>query len=190
MDRDARDRLDAVGHEQRVEPVDPLIQAPEVRGPEVEGLHQGIDLIALGDRPLRRLARLARHERLRALADGRAHDPRDVVQDLVLRPEHDDEGEHRALGHLIEECEGLIAQGPLGGVVAGLRGPPQALDGDAPLRHAVEPPHPALHDPSAAGLKRSASAKSAPEGQILVAGIGHAIEEPVGVSVPERRVSD
>ena len=88
----ARDRLDAVGHEEGMEPVDPLLQAREVRGSEVEGLHQGVDLVALGDRALGRLARLARDERLRALADGRAHDPRDVVQDLVLRPEDDHAG--------------------------------------------------------------------------------------------------
>ena len=182
----ARDRLDAVGHEERVEPVDPLLHAPEIRGPEVEGLHQGVDLIALGDRALCRLPGLARQERLRALADGRAHDPRDVVQDLVLRPEHDDEGEHRALRHLIEEREGLIAQGPLGGVVAGLRGPPQALDGDASLRHAVEPPNAALPI-RARRAQQERIGEVPPEGQILVAGIGHAIEQPIGASVPERR---
>lgn len=58
----ARDRLDAVGHEQRVEPVHPLLQARKVRGPEVEGLHQGVDLVALGDRPLRHFAGLAREQ--------------------------------------------------------------------------------------------------------------------------------
>ena len=182
----ARDRLDAVGYEERVEPVHPLPQAREVRGPEVEGLHQRVDLVALGDRALCHLAGLAREQRLRALTDGRAHDPRDVVQDLVLRPEDNDLREHRALRHLIEEREGLIAQGSLGGVVAGLRGPPQALDGDAPLRHAIEPPYSAL--PIRARRAQEERIGEVPaEGQILVAGIGHALEEPVRVSVPERR---
>ena len=96
------------------------------------------------------------------------------------------QGEHRALRHLIEECEGLIAQGPLGGVVAGLWGPPQALDGDAPLGHAIEPPNAAL--PVRARRAQEECIGEVPaEGQIFVPRIGHSLEEPVGVSVPERR---
>ena len=70
--------------------------------------------------------------------------------------------------------------------MAGLRGPPQALDGDAPLRHAIEPPHSALPI-RARRAQEERIGEVPPEGQILVAGIGHALEEPVGVSVPERR---
>ena len=109
-----------------------------------------------------RLRRLAREERFRALADGPSW-------------------------HLIGECaKGLIALGPLGGIVAGLRGSPQALDGDTPLRHAIEPPTPVLPI-RARRAQEERIGEVPPEWQILVAGIGHAIEEPVGVSVPERR---
>ena len=176
-----RDRLDPVGHQEGVEPVDPAMQVREIGGLQIHRLDEGVDLVALGQGALGGIPGLAHEQRLRALADRRAHHVHDVVEDLILGLEDDDEREAGAFRHLIKEGEGLLAQGALGGVVAGVRRAPQTLDGDAGMRDPIEPPHPRFRI-RMRGAQDQAVREVGPEGQILIPGIGHSLEELIGIA--------